>query len=61
MRNPLTFKSESFARLAACRDINLGLARKGGHFYFRAESSLGEVDWQFVKNIIAVPDEELVL
>ena len=55
-----SFKPEDFTRLAASRDIELGLTIKGRYFYFSTESSLSKINWQLVENIITISDKELV-
>jgi hypothetical protein len=45
MRKALTFKLKDTTCLTALRNLELGIAVKGRHFYLRPEGSLGKVDW----------------
>jgi len=62
MRDTLIFKLEDLACLAANWNLELGLFTiNGGYLYLGAESSLSEVDWQLVDDVIAIPLEKLML
>jgi hypothetical protein len=60
MRDTLTLKPENFTSLAASRELELDSIIKGRYLYLSTESSLSKVDWQLIKNVVTVSDEELV-
>jgi len=61
MGNPLPFKSEDLPRLTAGWNLEFGFAAQGGHLYLSAQSSLDNVDWQVVEDVIIVSGEEFML
>ena len=61
MGKPLALKPKDGTGLTAGVNLELACTIKGRHFYFSAKGSLGEVEYQFIMDIIAVSGEELVL
>lgn len=58
--NPFPFEAEDGVGLGAGGDADLGLAGEGGHFDFRAEGRLDELDGDLADEIVAITMKDFV-
>jgi len=61
MGNSLPFKPEDLPRLTAGWNLEFGFAAQRRHLYLSAQSSLDNVDWQVVEDVVIISGEEFML